>query len=335
MDAIILDGGIEIILLIQSLGEWLVPAMAIFTFLGNEEFYLLALGGIYWCLNAKAGLRIALILMISGGINYLFKIGAASPRPYWYDPRVQAWSTESTFGVPSGHAQHAAVLWGWLAGASPLPWGRLGALALIFLIGFSRVYLGVHFPHDVLFGWFIGALLLFGYTQLEKQLGSWLKRLSPWWKVGLAGLAALSVLAAAFAVRASLGEWTLPDVWAETAHAAAPDAHPLDPLNFAGAIAGAGAFFGLASGAVWLGERGGFSAKGTWIERLLRLPLGVVGAGLIVYGPGSLIDQTSTFLTPVLQFLTFSAVGFWVSALAPELFILLKIASRDPAVKQA
>ncbi|HMN61370.1 MAG TPA: phosphatase PAP2 family protein, partial [Anaerolinea sp.] len=113
---------IVIIFWLQSAGAWLRAPANFFTFLGTENFYLLVMPALYWCVDAGLGLRIGLILTVSGSVNAMLKLAFHTPRPYWVDPHVQAWSTEASFGLPSGHAQNAAAIWG-LAG---LKTGRRG-----------------------------------------------------------------------------------------------------------------------------------------------------------------------------------------------------------------
>ncbi len=73
-----------------------------------------------------------------------------------------------TFSFPSGHAAGAIVSYGLLAYFAflylPGPWNIVAVIALgllIFLIGISRIYLGAHYPTDVVGGWLLGAVGLF------------------------------------------------------------------------------------------------------------------------------------------------------------------------------
>ena len=175
----LIQPGITIILWLQSLGEWLVSPMKMITFLGNEEFYLFIAPAIYWCLDAKLGFRLGISLMLSGIINSGFKLAFRGPRPYWVETKVQAFSAETSFGVPSGHSQNSAVVWGLVAKRVNKTWGWVTAIVLIGLIGFSRMYLGVHFPHDVLLGWLIGGIILWLIIKFEGQFTSWFNHYAP------------------------------------------------------------------------------------------------------------------------------------------------------------
>jgi len=95
-------------LALQSLGDVLLLPMRLVTFLGDEEFYMLVMPALYWCVDALLGLRIGLMLVLSGTLNGAAKLLFKSPRPCWLDARVTAHISESTFGMPSGHAMNAA-----------------------------------------------------------------------------------------------------------------------------------------------------------------------------------------------------------------------------------
>jgi undecaprenyl-diphosphatase len=82
-------------------------------------------------------------------------------------PATDYAATLKGFSFPSGHASHALAIYGLLAYAAwvflPQPWGKIvsGLLALlVLLIGVSRVYLGAHFPTDVLGAWIISGIVL-------------------------------------------------------------------------------------------------------------------------------------------------------------------------------
>ena len=170
----ILDAVIKIILSKQSLGAWLSGPMQFLSFLGNGQFFLLTIPIFLWCIDMTVGLRLGFLLLISGSLNYILKLVFHGPRPYWVDRSVRAYTSKPTFGIPSGHAQVSTSVWSGLAYSFNKPWVWLTAGLAVFLIGFSRLYNGVHFPTDILTGWVIGALVLWIYIKLEKPVTVWL-----------------------------------------------------------------------------------------------------------------------------------------------------------------
>lgn len=112
---VIIQAGIAFAMWFQGLWGWLEIPMKGFTFLGSEEFFLLGLPVLYWCVDARIGLRMGVVLLLNGVVNSVLKLAFFGPRPYWVNPQVKALVSETSFGVPSGHAQMAAGLWGcWL-----------------------------------------------------------------------------------------------------------------------------------------------------------------------------------------------------------------------------
>ncbi len=126
----ILDWEIALTLWFQSQGDWLIGPMNFLTLTGGPLFFLFVLPIVYWSVNRRFGLRLALALLITLTLNSLLKIFFHAPRPYWYNADVRLLGGgETGFGLPSGHAQTSVVLWGMIAAADqPLVGlGRRGA----------------------------------------------------------------------------------------------------------------------------------------------------------------------------------------------------------------
>lgn len=260
MDAII-QAGITFSLWFQGLGGWLEIPMKGFTFLGSEEFFLLALPVIYWCVDARIGLRMGVILRLNGALNSVFKLAFFGPRPYWVNPQVKALVSETSFGVPSGHAQMAAGLWGMLASQVRRPWAWGAAIFLILMIGLSRLYLGVHFLHDVLLGCLLGALVLWVLLRLWDSTSAWIQTKSTGQQVGLAFLLSTLMLIAGAIAFGAVRNTPLPPAW--TTNALAAGAHELpDPVTLNSVITSAATLFGLLAGLAWMQPRGGFGTEG-------------------------------------------------------------------------
>ena len=162
----------------QNSPDWLISIMKALTFLGDTEFYLLVMPLLYWCIDLALGIRIGVILLASGSLNTILKFAFGWPRPFWISPQVDPVVGAEGFGFPSGHAQNAASIWGLFAVSRPQRWQKIIALGLIFLIGLSRIILGVHFTHDVLGGWVIGLVLLSLFLKWEGRVVAWFKKSS-------------------------------------------------------------------------------------------------------------------------------------------------------------
>ena len=113
-------------------------------------------------------------------LNQLLKGLIARPRPPMAPEELAALGVDS-FAFPSGHVQSYTIFYGFLAYAvwqeATRPWlRRLGAaamLAMVVLVGISRIYLGVHWASDVLGGYCIGVLWLLLWT---RALRAWQQR---------------------------------------------------------------------------------------------------------------------------------------------------------------
>jgi hypothetical protein len=299
--------------------------MMLFSMLGTEIIYFLVALALYWCVSTEAGLRVGLFMMLSGGINDGLKVALHAPRPYWYSTDVKALAAEASFGIPSGHAQQAVVVWSTLAAWAKRRWMWVTAVVLIFFISLSRLYLGVHFPTDILAGWLIGILLVWNMIHFERKLNAWFLRQPVSIQVLAALLVSLGILGLGAAVRISVGDWQMPTEWQDNAARAGGDTS--NPLDLTWVIANAEAFFGMLVGAIILQRRGGFEAgKGTEWQMAARYLLGLVGTLILWYGLGIIFPRHADLLSSSLRYLRYAFVGMWFTGLAPLAFIRLGLA---------
>ncbi len=317
------QAGVQLILWLQNLGAWLEGPMRFFTFLGTEDFFLLVLPVLFWSVDTRLGIRVGYVLLISASLNHIFKTILAGPRPYWVSRDVNALALEPSFGAPSGHAQNAVSLWGSMAAYLRRGWAWAAALAVIFLVGVSRLYLAVHFPHDVVLGWLLGALILWLVFRLWDPAAGWLKTLGFGWQVMLAFLVSLAMVLAAALVVAARSGYLLPEAWAANLLSAGADTP--EPLALSGILTNAGLFFGLSVGLAWMESRGGFQASGPLPKRVLCYLLGLAGVMVFWYGLGAVLPRGEALLPYILRYLRYTLVGAWVSGGAPWLFKRLKL----------
>jgi membrane-associated phospholipid phosphatase len=312
------DIQIGLIQALQTQAAWLETPMQFFSFLGQPEFYLLVIPILYWCWDPRLGLRLGLLMGISGGLNEALKVVFHLPRPYWVSPEVRALVNYPSFGLPSAHAQGSMALWGLIAIDARRWWLSAFAVALIFLIGASRVVLGVHFPIDVIAGWAIGAVVLLGFLALEEPVGRRVAALPLSRQVLVAFAGSLALALASFAALAALGDWEVPASWA--AGALERSGESIHPLFLRDAVTASGLFFGFAAGAAAEHHRGSMCVVGKGSIRLLRYIFGIAVTGAIWFGLGLLVPPDPDSAIYLCQYLRAAAAGAWVSFGAPAVF---------------
>lgn len=165
--------------------------------LGSTNAYIVLLLGVYLALGSRLGQRLGAFVLVGFYLNFHLKGLLDASRPFELEPALgrtpEAFAGHSGPGFPSAHAQLSLTFWGYLAW-----WSRrrplwLVAGSLIVIISLSRLYLGMHFPGDVLGGLAIG-LLYTGVVALAEPLWSGLKRVPRALRVGLGLLVPLLLL---------------------------------------------------------------------------------------------------------------------------------------------
>lgn len=165
---------IPAILWLQQFSPALDRIARAITFLGDEPFFLLVLPLVYWCIDRRIGARLALMLMLSGWTNGVLKSLFDLPRPAAVDHRVEEIRRARGGGLPSGHAQNTVVFWGFLAIALRKPVLWVAFAAAVVMVPLSRLYLGVHFPSDLVAGLIVGGALLAACLILTPRVEAWL-----------------------------------------------------------------------------------------------------------------------------------------------------------------
>jgi membrane-associated phospholipid phosphatase len=289
----ILDWGIEVVRWFQQFSPVLDWPFKGLTSLGNLEFFLFFLPLLYWCLDRRCGVRLLVLFLLSAYINSVAKVVASQPRPFEYDTRVKPLVHAGGGGWPSGHTQTAVVVWGFIAAQvrKPIMWFLAGFLMIA--IPLSRLYLGVHFPTDLLGGYIIGAMLLMLYLRFALKVEAWLVRKGIRWQ-----------LAAAIALPMGL--------------------IVLNPEGARYAMSAGGVLLGFVPGMILERRWVRFCCAGSRLTRFLRFVVGMVvlvalWAGLKVVFAG---------LAPAVFFriLRYALIGLWCAWLAPWLFVRLRLA---------
>jgi membrane-associated phospholipid phosphatase len=138
--------------------ETLDKIVQILTFMGSQMVIIVLVAIIYFVLDKKAGEKIIYIALTSYGVNNALKGVCAVKRPFQVDPDIEAAGVEDATGYsfPSGHSQGAASVYFSIANHFKKTWLWIVAIAIIVIVGFTRIWLGVHFLSDVVVGISLG-----------------------------------------------------------------------------------------------------------------------------------------------------------------------------------
>ena len=171
---------IEILLALQDFrngpGAFLAGFLSKMTWLGELNTAIVILALIYWCVSKDFGTY--LLMGWSGNrlVNGMLKVTVCAYRPWIRDARVLPYgdsiTTATGYSFPSGHTMNAATIFGGGAVRKDIPRALRSVLGLlVLLVAFSRNYLGVHTPQDVLVGIVAGILVMY----LTVKLMQWIK----------------------------------------------------------------------------------------------------------------------------------------------------------------
>lgn len=124
------------------------------TYIAQETIVVLIICWLYWCRDKKLAYTLGFTYFLSGLLVQGLKVTFRIPRPWVLDPDFKAVESAlpgaTGYSFPSGHTQSGTALFSTLGfHARRGPW-KFFCFFMIAFIGFSRMYLGVHTPKDVL-----------------------------------------------------------------------------------------------------------------------------------------------------------------------------------------
>ncbi len=143
--------------------------MLLITQFGEETAFLAAALIVFWCVDKQKGYYVMAVGFLGTMLNQIVKLACRVPRPWVLDPDFaileQAREAAAGYSFPSGHTQSSVGTFGCLAASTDKKWWRNVCILLAVLVGFSRMYVGVHTPADVL----VGAGMACGLVWLLKK----------------------------------------------------------------------------------------------------------------------------------------------------------------------
>lgn len=172
---------IEYLLLLQRfrnvINDALTPFMEMISLFAVT--YLITVPAVvYWCIDKKSGLYTLSSFTVCIAFNAVLKLTACIYRPWIRDSRVlpagDAITTATGYSFPSGHTSTAVPIYGSLAVSvrKVQKWISVLCIVCLVLTAFSRNYLGVHTPQDVLTATALGISAIFGMSKLFRYLSA-------------------------------------------------------------------------------------------------------------------------------------------------------------------
>lgn len=167
--------GLDIVLWFQSIRFGALNVIALmFHYAVSGAFFVVVLGGLYWMFDKELAVRMLFALIIIGIWSLILKDVFARPRPpHILGSAVIPLVSDSSYGIPSGHSSFTVVVWGFFAYWMKNRAITIAVILFAFFMGLSRMYLGVHFPQDVIAGWLLGAVVLSLYIRYVEKVVSW------------------------------------------------------------------------------------------------------------------------------------------------------------------
>ncbi len=260
-----LEGNMNILRALQSIrNDFLDAVMSVITLLGEETFFMIAAMVVMWCISKKWGFRLMLTGLVGNTLNQLLKAIFLIPRPWVLDPSFEivesAREAASGYSFPSGHTQSAANVFGTFAAWSRKKWVAVVCTVMVLLVGFSRNYLGVHTPLDVVTSIVTGLVTIVVMTALL----DWAEKSTTGKIVVRVGSVLFMVVLILYMTLAPVREANMPEI----------DAHN---LKTAWTLLGSGAGIVVAW---WVDEKKlHFPIDGVWWAQVLKI---VIGMALIM-----------------------------------------------------
>lgn len=173
---------------------FLDAVVSLVTHLGAETLFMVVALVFFWCVDKHRGYFLLFGGFLGTVCNQFLKMAFRIPRPWVLDPEFtiveSAREGATGYSFPSGHTQCATGLYGGVARSSKRRAVQITGVALCFVIAFTRMYLGVHTPKDVIVSLVIGfALVLLLYPLIEAS------RTNPKFMYGVIAFSALLTLA--------------------------------------------------------------------------------------------------------------------------------------------
>ena len=267
------EGCMPFLYFLESIRNPVLDALfALITHLGEETFFLVIAILFFWCIDKREGYFILITGLVGTVVNQIAKLFFRIPRPWVLDPNfdiIESARAEATgYSFPSGHTQNIAGTYGAIAAYKPTRAKTIVCTTIIALVAFSRMYLGVHTPLDVIVSLLFALALILLLRPLFATEESF-KRSMPYVVIGSVVLSLLFLI------------YVL-SISADTS---------LDPHNYQSGLKNACTLLGCTAGLVLVyfidSKFIDFKTDARWYAQIIKLVLGLGGVLIIKSGLSS------------------------------------------------
>ena len=312
--------------MLRAIAEIRNPVLDFFfetiTHLGEETVFLVISIVFFWCIDKREGYFILLSGLFGTLINQAAKLAFRIPRPWVIDESFQPVGNSKLeaggYSFPSGHTQNISTTLGAIVAYKPKKWKTAALTAVIALVAFSRMYLGVHTFLDVSVSLVVGLALILGMRTLFATEERFNKAL-PYIVLG-ATLLSVGFLVFVLLVK---GDTTL------------------DPENFESALKNSCTLLGCTIGliAVWFVDTRytNFKTDGRWYAQVIKAVLGfaiVLGIKSGLSAPLTLLFGGNAFAARILRYFLIVVFAGIVWPLTFKWFSNLRIGFLEKSTNQ-
>ncbi|MBI5301285.1 MAG: phosphatase PAP2 family protein [Chloroflexi bacterium] len=283
----LLQAQIAFTLWFQSLNPALDAVFNTFNLLQSEEFMLLVLPIVWWCIDKRIGASLLILFTSTEFLSRFLKNVTGETRPYDLDRRVRDLDHQPDSSFPSAGTLDVLILWGYLATQFRNRALWVWAICAVVMIASARVYLGAHYPTDVLASLLIGLLVLAVVVR-----GRVVER---------------------FAARPRVMLWVMAIGW--------PLLLAAIMLNPESAVS-LGAMLGFNIGLMIETQVVRFDPRGEWWKQIVKFALALAIVMALRLGIKPLLPPGDIF-----SFIRYAVIGLWIGVGAPWMFVTMRLSS--------
>lgn len=261
------------------------------TMLGEKNILIAGITWMFWNVDKKKGFILSFTLLFSLFLNAVLKISIHNSRPFEVIPEIlgKRVQTATGYSFPSGHTQGATTFYLALSLILKKRWIYITAIVISLLVALSRIYLGVHWPVDVIGGLVAGAIVALIMFKILSALYD--KGVPRDLFIVISSITALLTMALFLIINRFYFESNL---------------LVTDLMKTVGVFTGASIGFILEEKYV------NFSSGGNIIKKVIRFVFGLVGSLLLLSGLKLLFPVVDAF-----HFLRYALTGLWITWLYP------------------